>query len=129
MTENPTSPVVLLVEDEWLIRADMAAGLEDAGWAVVEASTGEGAVEQLRNGLAIDLLVTDIRLSGFLSGWDVAEAAREVRPDFPVIYTSGNPPNPSRQVQGSVFFSKPCHCSQVIEAGRKLITARRSKRR
>jgi CheY-like chemotaxis protein len=122
LAEPLTSPVVLLVEDEWLIRADMAAGLAGAGWVVVEEATGQGAVEQLRNGLAIDLLVTDIRLTGYLSGWDVAEAAREVRPDFAVIYTSGNPREPSRQVQGSVFLSKPYHCSQVIEAGRKLMT-------
>jgi len=123
LAETTTSPVVLLVEDEWLIRANMAVHLEEAGWEVVEASTGEGAVEQLHNGLSIDLLVTDIRLAGSLTGWDVAEAAREVRPDFAVIYTSGNPRNPSRQVQGSVFLSKPCHCSQVIEAGRKLMSS------
>lgn len=105
----------------------MASGLEEAGWAVLEASTGEGAVEQLRNGFDIDLLVTDIQLAGQLSGWDVAKAAREVRPDFPVIYTSGNPCNPSRQVQGGVFLSKPCNSFQVIEAGQRLITSRRSK--
>lgn len=127
MAETPNSPVVLLAEDQWLIRADMAGGLEDAGWAVVETGTGEGAVEQLRNGHEIDLLVTDIQLAGYLTGWDVAEAAREVRPDFPVIYTSGNPRNPSRQVENSVFLSKPCSCSQVMEAARKLITSRRSK--
>ena len=105
----------------------MASGLEEAGWAVVEASTGEGALEQLRNGFDIDLLVTDIQLAGQLSGWDVAEAAREARPDFPVIYTSGNPGNPSRQVQGSVFLRKPCNCSKVIKEGLKLINSRRSK--
>lgn len=127
LAETPTSPVVLLVEDEWLIRADMAAGLEEAGWEVVEASTGEGAVEQLRNGHAIDVLVTDIRLAGYLTGWDVAEAAREVRPDFAVIYTSGNPNNPARQVQDSVFLNKPCSSSQIMDVARRLITARRSK--
>ena len=127
MAETPASPVVLLVEDEWLIRADMAAGLEEAGWAVVEASTGEGALEQLRNGFDIDLLVTDVQLAGTLSGWDVAKAARKVQPDFPVIYTSGNPRNPSCQVQNSVFLSKPCSYSQVIEEGLKLINSRRSK--
>jgi hypothetical protein len=53
LAESSNFPVVLLVEDEWLIRADMAAGLEEAGWEVVEASTGEGAIEQLCNGLDI----------------------------------------------------------------------------
>jgi CheY-like chemotaxis protein len=127
LAESSNFPVVLLVEDEWLIRADMAAGLEEAGWEVVEASTGEGAIEQLCNGLDIDLLVTDIQLADNLSGWDVAETARQVRPDFAVIYTSGNHRNPSRQVEDSVFLSKPCDCSQLIEAGKKLIPFGRSK--
>jgi CheY-like chemotaxis protein len=127
LAETSNFPVVLLVEDEWLIRADMAAGLEEAGWEVVEASTGKGAIEQLCNGLDIDLLVTDIQLADNLSGWDVAETARQVRPDFAVIYTSGNHRNPSRQVEDSVFLSKPCDCSQLIEAGKKLIPFGRSK--
>jgi CheY-like chemotaxis protein len=70
LAETSNFPVVLLVEDEWLIRADMAAGLEEAGWEVVEASTGKGAIEQLCNGLDIDLLVTDIQLADNLSGWE-----------------------------------------------------------
>ncbi|ODS02179.1 hypothetical protein AUC71_16665 [Methyloceanibacter marginalis] len=105
----------MLVEDEWLIRADMAAAFEDAGWEVEEASTGEGAIECLRNGQEIDLLVTDIQLAGYLNGWDVAEAARGVRGDFPVIYASGNPVNPKRSVSGSVFLSKPCCGTEVVK--------------
>ena len=127
LAETLNVPVVLLVEDEWLIRADMAAELEKAGWRVVEASTGKGAIGQLCNGVEIDLLVTDIQLADDLSGWDVAEAAREVRPDFAVIYASGNPRNPSREVDDSVFLSKPCEGSEIIEAGRRLISSGRSK--
>jgi CheY-like chemotaxis protein len=127
LAEMHTSLNVLLVEDEWLIRADMAAGLEVAGWNVVEASTGEGAVKQLHDGTDIDLLVTDIQLADTLSGWDVAEAAREVRPNFPVLYVSANPRDPSRQVQDSVFLSKPCNSSEVLQAGRKLLTSLGSK--
>jgi CheY-like chemotaxis protein len=112
--------VALLVEDEWLIRADMAAAFEDAGWEVEEASTGEGAIECLRNGQPIDLLVTDIQLAGYLNGWDVAEAARGVRDDFPVIYASGNPVNSKRSVAGSVFLSKPCCGSDVVKTACEL---------
>jgi CheY-like chemotaxis protein len=112
--------VALLVEDEWLIRADMAAAFEDAGWEVEEASTGEGAIECLRNGQPIDLLVTDIQLAGYLNGWDVAEAARGVRDDFPVIHASGNPVNSKRSVAGSVFLSKPCCGSDVVKTACEL---------
>jgi len=118
----------LLVEDEWLIRADMAAVFEDAGWEVEEASTGEGAIECLRNGQPIDLLVTDIQLAGYLNGWDVAEAARGVRGDFPVIYASGNPVNPKRSFAGSVFLSKPCCGTEVVKTACELARKRRMAR-
>jgi DNA-binding response OmpR family regulator len=121
LADDLTNRTVLIVEDEWLIRADLAAGLEEAGWAVLEASTGEGAVEQLRNGKRIDLLVTDIHLAGHLSGWDVAEAARKVESGLPVLYVSANPANPSRQVEGSMFLSKPCLGSKVAETGSELV--------
>lgn len=100
----------------------MAAGLEEAGWQVWAVSTGEGAVKQLRNGQDIDLLVTDIKLNGYLSGWDVAEVAREVRPDVPVIYISGNPLNPARKVEGSVFLSKPCSGTELAAVARELVS-------
>jgi CheY-like chemotaxis protein len=122
MAKTNTSPrVVLLVEDEWLLRATIAEELERAGWRVLEASTGEGAIGQLRNGERIDLLVTDIRLAGYVSGWEVAEAARSVRAGIPVIYTSGNAVDPSRKVEGSVFLSKPCLAQEVVKIGCELI--------
>ncbi len=81
--------VALVVEDEWLLRADLASELEKSGWKVLEASTGERAFQQLQAGEPVHLLITDIRLAGNLSGWDVAEAFRLVKPDLPVIYMSG----------------------------------------
>ena len=76
---------VLLVEDEYLVLTELASEMERAGWAVIEASSGEGAINHLRNGEQIDLLVTDIQLAGYLTGWDVAETARKTRPDLPVV--------------------------------------------
>lgn len=113
--------VALLVEDEWLVRNDMAAYLTEAGWVVHEASTGESAIEQLRDGQKIDLLVTDIKLAGPLCGWDVADAARELRGDFPVIYASGNPVDQDRKVEDSVFLTKPCLASEVAKVAFGLV--------
>jgi len=66
----------------------------------------------------IDLLVTDIRLPGAVNGWDVAEKYREARRDIAVIYCSGNPSDKARQVQDSVFLSKPCRIDLLVHAAK-----------
>ena len=109
-------PVALVVEDEWLVRMEMADALSERGWRVVEVSTGEAAVHILRDGCSIDLLVTDIRLPGAITGWDVADAFRAVDRSVPVVYCSGNPPDLKRQARDSVFLSKPYRMDSLLEA-------------
>src|ERR1700674_5321741 len=82
-------PIVLIVEDEWLVRGEIVGELQKAGAKVLEASTGEGALALLQAG-RVDVVITDIQLAGYLSGWDVADAARAAHRDVPVIYASGN---------------------------------------
>jgi len=90
---NGTSRVILVVEDEWLVRDVVAQALRDAGWQVIEASTAEDAIALMRTGHRhIDVVFTDIQLAGRLCGWDVAEQCRAARADVPVIYASGTRP-------------------------------------
>jgi CheY-like chemotaxis protein len=110
------SPVVLLVEDEWLVREEIASAFRDAGWTVLECSTGEGAVGIIESDERLDALLTDIQLGGTLSGWDVADAFHERNPDLPVIYASGNAAEAKRLVSGSRFMSKPCSPSSLVGA-------------
>ena len=107
---------VLLVEDEWLIREDIAEHLKAAGWEVLEAGTAEGAIKLLEAAACIDILVTDIQLPGYLSGWDVAEAVRAVQPKVTVIYASGNAADRSRAVARSQFFAKPYRAADIVQA-------------
>ena len=117
MSPKGTSQVILVVEDEWLLRDVVAQALRDAGWQVIEASTAEDAIALMRTGHRyIDVLFTDIQLAGRLCGWDVAEQCRAVRADFPVIYASGNAVDRSRRVAGSLFFDKPYSTADVVEA-------------
>ena len=113
---EPVRPTVLLVEDEELVRLVIGDELRDAGYEVVEASNGTEALDMLNNGAAVDLLFTDIRMPGELSGWDVAERARSVRPDIPVIYASGFSDDQQRIVPGAYYFKKPYRASAIIEA-------------
>jgi len=120
MCANRASWVVLIVEDEALVRANISHELRDAGCEVLEASSGESAIVFLRSGQQIDVIFTDIQLAGALSGWDVAEQGRESRATISVIYTSGNSVDRSRSVQNSLFFDKPYNGSRVVEACRRL---------
>jgi CheY-like chemotaxis protein len=114
----------LVVEDEWLLRLELAEELTSAGWQVREAGTGEEALRLLQqiqaSGERIDFLVTDIRLGGPVDGWDVAEACRNIWPELPVIYVSANPIVEKRRVGDSVFLSKPVEVDHLLSACRRL---------
>jgi CheY-like chemotaxis protein len=123
MPSGGRTGVVLVVEDDWLIRAEIVDELKRCGWKVLEASTGEGAIGLLHTLEPIDVVMTDIQLGGFLNGWDVAEAGRAARPKIAVIYVSGNAFNPNRAVHDSLFLGKPYRASHVAEACRSLLRA------
>lgn len=108
--------VALVVEDEWLVRMELTDALAAAGLRVFEASAGEEALAHLDHPDPIDVLVTDIRLVGSMSGWDVADAFRAARPAIGVIYASANAPIETRQVPGSMFFAKPAPMKELVQA-------------
>jgi CheY-like chemotaxis protein len=112
--------VALVVEDEWLLRMEIADSLREADWEVLEASSGEGALAFLTESKRIDLLVTDIRLAGPLNGWEVAEAYRARIPNIGVIYASANAADLARQVPESIFLEKPCRIDTILELGQQL---------
>ena len=107
---------VLVVEDDFLVRLNMADFLRGANCEVVEAGSGEAAVAVLQRRDGIDAVFTDIQLGGELNGWDVAEISRATHPDIPVVYTSGALIVPGRPVAGSIFFEKPYDPVAVLAA-------------
>src|ERR687885_2389154 len=112
-------PTILVVEDDPLVRDTIVWELQDAGYVVIEATTGEAALARLREG-RVDLLFTDIRLSTGLDGWSVAEEARSLYPGLPVIYATGYTVEQPRVVPGGVFLHKPYRPSAVIHAATSL---------
>jgi CheY-like chemotaxis protein len=125
MQANPTSsefagaPTILVVEDEILLLEIITEELEEAGYQVLSAFTGEEALTYLNGPDSIDLLFTDIRLPGGMDGWRVAEAARRLRPGLPIIYVTGYSVEQPRTVSGSRFMTKPYRPSMVIQAIRE----------
>ncbi len=108
--------VVLVVEDEPLVRDSIALELEDAGFEVMTAENGDEASDILPKMGRIDLLLTDIRMPGRINGWHLAEMARCRRPNLPVIYTSAFTPQLSSKVGGSVFLTKPYRVDEILNA-------------
>ena len=116
MITSQTLGVILVVEDEGLVRNQIANALRYAGWVVLEAHSAEKAIGFLQSGRSIDVVFTDIQLAGVLSGWDVAEQGRAAQVAMPVIYTSGNSADRSRMVRDCLFFEKPYNIVKVVDA-------------
>lgn len=74
-------------------------------------------------GAEIRALVTDIQLSGAMSGWDLARRGRELNPKLPVVYTTGSEGAdwPSQGVPNSILVTKPFTPSQVLTAISQLL--------
>ena len=111
--------LVLLVEDEALIRMMLEDELADAGFGLVVASDGGRAIEEIEDDPGrFGVIVTDIRLGRGKSGWDVARRARELIPEMPVVYVSGDSAHEwaARGVPKSVMVQKPFAPEEVLTA-------------
>jgi CheY-like chemotaxis protein len=119
-TNKADAPVVLVVEDEFFVRSSIAASLRDAGYHVVECGSGEDAIALCKSYTSIDIVFTDINLSGSATGWDVAECFRLDRPTVSVLYASAKSIDPQRAVPGSVFVAKPYDSGDILAACRRV---------
>jgi CheY-like chemotaxis protein len=118
---------VLLVEDEALISMMVSDALSEVGFKVHEAATADEALRYLGSGAAVDVLFTDINLPGGMSGAELAQAARALKPDLPVVYASGRYGGddlPGR-VPHSVFVQKPYDPAAVCSLCRQLASGAR----
>jgi len=110
---------VLLVEDDFLIRACLSEYLQDSDIAVYEADTKAEAILHLDSADPVSVLVTDLSLPDG-SGADVGTHARRQHPDLPIVYISGHgaavgdavATDPGRDR----FISKPYTLSAVLDA-------------
>jgi DNA-binding response OmpR family regulator len=112
-------PSVLVIEDEYFLQADLEQALNDAGFGTEIVSSGEQALTLLIGGtISVGALITDVRLQGGMSGWDVARRIREKEPSFPVIYVTAAPVEEwaSQGVPNSILISKPFAPAQLVTA-------------
>jgi CheY-like chemotaxis protein len=119
-------PIILIAEDDALVQSIVEDALTEGGFETAIAQSGEEAVTLLRGKVAnYRALVTDINLTGSMSGWEVAKQAREIDPTFPVVYMTGAAANDwaSHGVPNSILLEKPFAPAQLVTALSQLLNA------
>jgi CheY-like chemotaxis protein len=110
-----TPAVVLVVEDEMLLRMRAVDMVEDAGYISVEAVDADEAVAILESRSDIALMFTDIQMGGSMNGLTLAHAVRERWPPIKIILVSGQLKLANLDIPaGSRFFGKPLDAKIMI---------------
>lgn len=81
--------IILIVEDEPTLRVLLMDVLGDLGYTLIEASDSTAGLDMLNSDLRIDLLISDVGLPGGMNGRQMADAARERRPDLKTLFITG----------------------------------------
>ena len=108
--------VVLVVEDDPLLRMMAVDLVEDAGFHAIEASGADEAMEIMESRPDIDVLFTDVDMPGSMNGVGLANWARRGNSPLGIVLTSGHQ-NPSEDAmpERSVFFPKPYDFQKVAD--------------
>lgn len=117
---------VLVVEDDPAVREYVSAQLRGLGYEVYEASSGKHGIEVLLRIPEIDLLFTDVVMPGGISGRELAEFARKIRPEIAILFTSGYTENSivheGRLDLGIKLLSKPYRRQQLAAKVREALS-------
>jgi CheY-like chemotaxis protein len=117
-------PIILVVEDEAALQMIVEEALKEAGFGTAIAASAEEAVTLLKGKTTpYRALVTDINLKGRMTGWEVAKQARQLEPDFPIVYMTGAAGNEwtSHGVPNSILLENPFAPSQLVIAVSQLL--------
>ena len=126
------SEVILVVEDDELVRASAVGMLRELGYSCVHAADGASALKVLEGGAKVDLVFTDVVMPGPVSCRELARRAQVIRPGMPVLYTSGYTEDAivhhGRLDEGVQLLSKPYdretlarRISGMLKAARRVV--------
>jgi CheY-like chemotaxis protein len=116
---------ILVAEDESLLRMMATDMFEEAGFKVVEASSGEAAVDLLKSA-PVCALFTDVELLGKMDGFELAWIAHRREPEAAILIVSGRRlPDPDDLPPGAIFLSKPYDLKRVLHSLEQLIDDRK----
>ncbi|TWI55590.1 PAS domain S-box-containing protein [Pseudomonas duriflava] len=84
-----TGETILVVDDEPMVRALIVETLAELGYQMIEAEDGPSGLQILQSGRPIDLVISDVGMPGGMNGRQMADAARQTRPDLKVLFITG----------------------------------------
>jgi CheY-like chemotaxis protein len=114
--------VVLVVEDEMMLRMRVVDMVEDAGYVPVEAVDADEALIILQSRSDIALMLTDVQMPGSMNGLQLAHTVRERWPPIKIILASGQLKLSGSDIpQDSRFFGKPLQFDEIIAEMREML--------
>ena len=124
MVSERIAPVILVVEDEALVRLAAVGMLEDAGFCMIEAVDGDQALELLAADSDIQLLFTDVTMPGTIDGLALARHVRDRWPHIAIMIVSAKQMAHTEELPpGSRFEQKPYSPDAVVRHARELTSA------
>jgi CheY-like chemotaxis protein len=124
MTSEQIAPVILIVEDEALVRLSAIGMFEDAGFRMIEAGNSDEALELLETDCDVQLLFTDVNMPGTIDGLALARQVHDRWPHIGIMVASAKPMlQPDELPAGSRFEQKPYSPDRVVRHARELTSA------
>jgi CheY-like chemotaxis protein len=115
LSDHQSLGVVLLVEDEPLVRLVVADILMEANFHVIEASGAEEALKVLRAMAGVDVLLSDVEMPPGINGYELARQVDQSWPDIEILITSGREwPRGDDLPPGAAFLAKPCPNATLV---------------
>jgi CheY-like chemotaxis protein len=120
------APIVLVAEDEAMLRLVAVETLSDAGFRVFDAGDGNAGLKILQAEPRIDLLISDIKMPG-MNGYELAEAGLALRPGLKVLLMTGyaQEPLPEKiRAAGAQVIYKPFDFDKLSALAKELVADR-----
>lgn len=128
----PRPPIVLVVEDDFLLRMDAVDIVKNAGFEAIEAANADQAIAIIEADPEIHIVFTDVQMPGTMDGLRLARFIRDRWPPIKIVATSGRLRVAEEDLpKGSIFVPKPYSPEQIIQTFRQLtdMTAKPSRDR
>lgn len=116
------TPVVLIAEDDVLVRFTTAEILRDAGYVVLEAVDASEAIALISTGHPLDLVLSDVRMPGEMDGVALSHAIKGLRPHLPIVMVSSHL-EPDTVHGGDAFLSKPYQPENLLKLVEEFVGA------
>jgi CheY-like chemotaxis protein len=113
--------MILVVEDEVLIRLMITEALREAGFSVVEAGSADEALTILNGRAPINLVFSDLRMPGTMDGIALMRLLREIRPDLKLAVASGYSPDWPSPNLADAFIGKPYEVARAVSRIKALL--------